>query len=67
MASVEDIINHVIDEWEVKFSLHPHDRGGAANFGVTQAVYSEYLGRPASVEEVRLMPRAHAVPAPRRR
>jgi lysozyme family protein len=61
MTSVEDIIDHVIDEWEGKFSLHPHDRGGATNFGVTQTVYSEYLGRPASVEEVRLMPRAHAV------
>lgn len=61
MASVEDIIDHMIDEWEGKFSLHPHDRGGTTNFGVTQTVYSEYLGRPASVEEVRLMPRAHAV------
>ena len=32
---------------------HPADRGGATNYGITQATYSDYLGRRASVEDVR--------------
>lgn len=31
------------------------DRGGATNFGITQITYSQWLGRPASVNDVRAM------------
>lgn len=37
------------------FVNDPNDRGGATNFGVTQATYSEWLGRTATVDEVRRM------------
>lgn len=35
------------------FSQDPNDHGGATNMGVTIATLSAYLGRAASVEEVR--------------
>lgn len=56
--------------WEraIKFTLAneggfaniPEDHGGPTNFGITQETYSQWLGRHASVDEVRNMPVAHA-------
>lgn len=37
------------------FVNHPSDRGGATKFGVTQKTLSHYLGRNASIQEVRDM------------
>jgi type VI secretion system secreted protein VgrG len=37
------------------FVNDPKDHGGATNFGITQATYSTYLGRPARVEDVQKM------------
>ena len=34
---------------------HPADRGGATNYGITQATYSDYLGRRASAEDIRAL------------
>jgi lysozyme family protein len=34
---------------------HPNDRGGPTNWGVTQLTYSRWLGRPASIQEVKDM------------
>lgn len=39
---------------------HPNDRGGPTNMGVTQRTLSAYLGRPASVEDVKNLDRATA-------
>ena len=61
MNRIDGIINDVIDRWEGGFSNHPADRGGPTNLGITQKVLGEYLGRPASVEEVRLLSRATAI------
>lgn len=49
---IEDIIRR-----EGGFVSHPLDRGGATNFGITQQTLSHYLGRAASVKEVRNMSR----------
>lgn len=49
-AMVEQILAH-----EGGFVNDPDDRGGATNFGITQRTYSGWLGRPASVQEVRMM------------
>ena len=61
MNRVECIINEVIERFEGGYSNHPADRGGPTNMGITQATLSEYLGRPASVDEVRSLSRAQAV------
>lgn len=37
------------------YSNHPKDPGGPTNHGVTQSTYSAYLGRKASIAEVREM------------
>jgi lysozyme family protein len=51
----------MIDTFEGKYSNHPSDRGGPTNMGITLKVFTEYLGRPASVEELKLMPRSQAI------
>lgn len=38
----------------------PADRGGATNFGITQAVYEDWKGRSVTKEEIRDMDRAEA-------
>lgn len=43
-----------------KFTNNPLDRGGPTKFGITQKTYSNFLGRPATVEDVKNMPRSHA-------
>ena len=40
---------------EGSFVNDPDDKGGATNFGVTQKSYSAFLGREASVDDVRNM------------
>lgn len=32
---------------------HPNDKGGPTKYGITQAVLSEWLGHPASMDEVK--------------
>ncbi len=43
------------------FSDDPSDHGGATRWGVTQATYSAFLGRPATSDDVRAMPEADAI------
>ena len=47
-------------EAEGGFVNDPDDKGGATNFGVTQQSYSNFLGSPASVDDVRNMTREEA-------
>lgn len=42
-----------IAKWEGGFSNHEHDPGGATNFGITQAVLSQWRGKPVSVQDVK--------------
>ena len=50
----DEIIEEVL-EAEGGFVHDPDDKGGATNHGVTQQSYSEFLGRKATVEEVKNM------------
>lgn len=53
-TTVETLIDDVIER-EGGFVDHPADRGGATNFGVTRRTLSDWLGRAASVDDVRSM------------
>lgn len=52
--TVDEIITAILVR-EGGFVNHKNDRGGPTNFGVTQATYSDWLGRPATIEDVRNM------------
>jgi lysozyme family protein len=54
MDEVEKLISKVIDR-EGGFVNDPSDHGGATNFGITIGTLSAFLGRPASVQEVKDM------------
>ena len=58
-TTFDDIIEEVL-EAEGGFVNDPDDKGGATNFGVTQQSYSNFLGSPASVDDVRNMTRDEA-------
>lgn len=76
---MKDPIDTIL-EHEKGFVNHTSDRGGPTNFGVTIGTYSEWLGREATVEEVKNMseetareiyetryltgPRIHTLPEP---
>lgn len=51
---VDGIITAILRR-EGGFVNHKSDRGGPTNFGITQATYSDWLGRPATLDEVRNM------------
>lgn len=46
-------VQEVIKVAEGGFSDHPVDRGGPTNYGITIGTLSDYLGRPATREEVK--------------
>ena len=51
-TSFEDIIKVVLHA-EGGFVNDPDDKGGATNHGVTQQSYSKFLGREATIDDVR--------------
>lgn len=54
MADLDSILNDIIAR-EGGFVNDPADHGGATNMGVTQATLSDWLGRPATIDEVKAM------------
>ena len=58
-ADVEKMLD-IILKHEGGYTLHPNDRGGATNFGVTIREYGEWLGRPATIQDMRNMKREEA-------
>lgn len=61
MATADlDAIIDVILKNEGGYVNHPNDHGGPTNYGVIQSEYSLYLGRPATIDDVKKMPIAHA-------
>ena len=58
-TTFDEIIEEVL-EAEGGFVNDPDDKGGATNFGVAQQSYSNLLGSPASVDDVRNMTREEA-------
>lgn len=59
MPSVNEMIGDILRR-EGGYVNHPADRGGPTNYGITQRTLSGWLGRPASVEEVRTLDEATA-------
>ncbi len=54
MSTPEQIINDILRR-EGGFVNDPSDRGGPTNHGITQATLSQYLRRPATIEDVRAL------------
>lgn len=51
MASIDTMLDDIILR-EGGFVNDPADRGGATNYGITQATLSDWLGRQASIADV---------------
>jgi lysozyme family protein len=49
-----------ISQWEGGFVNHPDDPGGATNMGITIGTLSRWLGRKATVEDVKNLTREEA-------
>lgn len=58
-SSLDSIIDVILKN-EGGYVNNPNDHGGPTNFGVIQSEYSIYLGRPATIDDVKKMPIAHA-------
>lgn len=54
MADLDSMLNDIISR-EGGFVNDPADHGGATNMGITQATLSAWLGRPATIDEVKAM------------
>lgn len=52
MKKVDEMIADIIDR-EKGYVNHPADKGGPTKYGVTQATLSMYLGRRATIEDVK--------------
>lgn len=57
--SVDTLIDAVLKR-EGGYVDNPADRGGPTNYGITQATYSQWLGRPATAADVANMAAATA-------
>ena len=60
MSNAQTAIDQVLVH-EGGFVNHPMDKGGPTNFGITQKVYEEFVGRSVSLEEMKNMPIGNAV------
>ena len=58
--SVEDIINGILNREGDMFINNPDDAGGPTKFGWTIPALSDYLGRPATVNDIRNLTRVAA-------
>lgn len=59
VKSVDGMIDDIIRR-EGGYVNHPNDRGGPTNFGITQATLSNWLGRPATIDDVKRLKRIAA-------
>ena len=50
-ASLDILLEH-----EGGYVNHPEDPGGRTNYGITQRVYENFLGRKVTEQEMRTMP-----------
>lgn len=56
-----ETVDWIIEHFEGGFVSHPHDRGGATKYGITQATLSAARGAAVSPEDVRDLSREEAV------
>jgi lysozyme family protein len=59
MEAIDRMIEDVLEK-EGGYVNHKNDKGGPTNFGITQATLSAWLGRPASLVEVKALTKATA-------
>jgi len=59
MTLIERLIADVLKK-EGGYVNHPADKGGATNYGITQATLSHYLGRKCTPADVKVMSKATA-------
>lgn len=59
-APTVDEMLDIIAKHEGSFVNHPNDRGGATNFGVTIGEYGEWIGRPATIQDMKNMKKEEA-------
>lgn len=52
LSEIKQMINDVLKR-EGGYVDHPNDRGGPTNYGITQKTLSDYLGRFATVDDVK--------------
>jgi lysozyme family protein len=57
--TIDEMINDVLAK-EAGYVNHIRDKGGPTNLGVTQATLSSWLGRPATLTEVKNLTKATA-------
>lgn len=57
--TIDEMIDDVLKK-EAGYVNHKNDRGGPTNLGVTQATLSDYLGRKASIDDVKNLSKATA-------
>jgi lysozyme family protein len=50
----EEALKHIL-KWEGGYVNHPSDPGGRTNLGVTQRVWEEWTGKPATEEDMRAL------------
>jgi lysozyme family protein len=58
--TVNEIIDGVLEREGAKFTNDPNDSGGPTKWGITQATLSKWLGRPATIDDVRNLTRENA-------
>ena len=51
---VDTLIDDILEK-EGGYVNHPADRGGPTNYGITQDTYSAYLGRTATIDDMKNM------------
>jgi len=57
---IEDIINGILDREGDKYTENPDDAGGPTKWGWTIPALSDYLGRPATVTDIKNLTRQSA-------
>lgn len=58
--TIDEMINDILHK-EGGYVNHKADKGGPTNYGVTQEVYSKYIGRTASADDVKNMSKQSAI------
>lgn len=59
IPTIEEMLDTILKH-EGGFVNHPNDRGGATNFGVTIREYGEWIGRPATIQDMKNMKKEEA-------
>lgn len=62
----EEALKHIL-KWEGGYVNHPADPGGMTNLGVTKRVWEEWIGKPATEQDMRSLTVEQVTPLYRKR